>query len=357
MAATVFFLLPYPLNRAPSQRFRVEAYFDILDRQDIAYATGCFWSVEGITAIYKSGHPGSKAFHLFKGLAVRFFQLITGIRGARFVFIHREAAPVGPPVFEWIIAKVLHKKIIYDFDDAIWISDVSNRNALASFFKAFWKVKYICTWSNKISVGNKYLNNWALQYNSRVVYNPTCVDMDRRFNIIKNQATEKVVIGWTGSHSTLKYLDLIKEVLEELEGEFDFEFLVICDKKPDWKIKSLRFLPWNEASEVRDLLEINIGIMPLEKDAWSEGKCGFKLIQYLALGIPAVATPVGVNSQIIVPGENGYLCETPSEWKSALITLLRQTSLRQMMGEAGRVKMLKEFSIRANENNFLSLFS
>lgn len=357
MSVKVYFLLPYPERKAPSQRFRIEAYYTVLNKRGIQYKGGFFWSKKGSLTLYQKGKTWLKLFYLCQGFLSRGWQILANIKKADYVVIHREAAPIGPPIFEWMIAKVFQKKIIYDYDDAIWIPNISAHNTLASSIKAFWKIKYICKWSYKVSVGNHYLGNWASHYNTHVVYNPTCVDMQTHYSVVKNQDSAKVTIGWTGSHSTVKYLDMVKPVLEEMEKEYDFEFIVICNQQPDWTIKSLRFIAWNETSEINDLLKINIGIMPLPQDAWSEGKCGFKLIQYLALGIPAVASPVGVNKQIIDPGENGYLCETDSEWKTALVQLIRNVSLRKKMGQAGREKMLEEFSTQSNEDNFISLFS
>jgi glycosyltransferase involved in cell wall biosynthesis len=353
----VFFLLPYAARTAPSQRFRVEAYFELLDQNNINYSVAYFWPAKAYNSLYKKGKAGFKAFSLLQGLLKRFWQILTGIHTSDFVFIHREAAPVGPPIFEWMVARLFNKKIIYDFDDAIWIPNVSANNKIVGSVKAFWKVKFICKWAYKISAGNKFLGDWAAQYNSSIVYNPTCVDMAGRYNILKDQETENIVLGWTGSHSTLKYLELIKPVLEELENEFDFSFIVICDRKPEWNLKSLVFIPWNEAAEIQDLSRINIGLMPLENDAWSEGKCGFKIIQYLSLGIPAIASPVGVNQSIIDDNQNGYLCNSAAEWKSRIIKLMQEKNLRKAMGEAGRKKMLNQFSTQSNAENFLSLFS
>ena len=108
------------------------------------------------------------------------------------------------------------------------------------------------------------------------------------------------------SHSTLQYLDNIVSIIKELQEEIDFTFLVIADKNPELPLKDFQFVPWAAATEIQDLLRMDIGSMPLQADTWSEGKCGFKLIQYLSLAIPALASPVGVNKVIIQEGINGY---------------------------------------------------
>jgi glycosyltransferase involved in cell wall biosynthesis len=272
-----------------------------------------------------------------------------------YIFIQREASPVGPPVFEWILSRLLRKKVIFDFDDAIWIPNVTASNKLAYYLKCFWKIRYICKWSYKVVAGNEFLAAFASRYNKNAVIIPTCVDTTYRYNRISEQHADPVVIGWTGSHSTLRYLDPVYPVLKKLEKEYRFQFLVICNQPPGFQLDSLRFITWNAKTEIEDLLKMNIGIMPLEEDAWSEGKCGFKLIQYLALGIPAVASPVGVNKVIIDP-KNGLLCRTEEEWYAALQLLLENEGLRAGMGREGSIKIRQAYSVEANGASFLELF-
>ena len=367
MKAKVLFLLPYPLDKAPSQRFRVEAFFPLLIEEKIEYRTHEFLDGKAWNVLYQQGSVRQKALAVVKGFLKRIYTVLFVAPIYDYIFIHREAAPLGPPLFEWLLTKVLRKKIIYDFDDAIWIPSVTDANKLASFMKWFSKVRAICKWSYKISAGNEYLAEWAKQYNQQVVITPTSVDIANKFNKVKVRnhegietqirTTDKVVIGWTGSHSTLKYLELIVPVLEKLEQEYDFEFLVICNQKPLFSLKSMRFIKWSEATEIEDLLQMDIGIMPLYADAWSEGKCGFKLIQYLSLGMPAIASPVGINKTIIEDGKNGFLCESESEWYEALKQLMTDASLRADLGLVGRQKMKAQYSIQANTGVFLSLFS
>lgn len=353
----ILFILPYPLNQAPSQRFRVEAYFDLLKENHISYDTHEFFDQNAWIILYKGDSIFQKLAAVMKGFIKRAAKVFFQSSQYEYIFIHREAAPVGPPIFEWYLAKILRKKIIYDFDDAIWISNVSQANRIAGYVKSFWKVEFITKWAYKISVGNDYLANWARQYNNIIIVNPTCVDMKYKFNQSKQHSSgQKTIIGWTGSHSTLKYLDAIYPVLLRLENEFDFTFLVICDQPPNFKFRSLQFTKWQEETEVKDLLQIDIGVMPLMADFWSEGKCGFKLIQYLSLGIPAVASPVGVNKEILAHAVNGFLCSTEDEWYEALKALLISADLRSKFGANGRDKIALNYSVEANTEVFLSLF-
>lgn len=298
-----------------------------------------------------------KAYGVFKGFLKRLFHVAFIAPSYDYVFIHREASPIGPPIFEFILSKILRKKIIYDFDDAIWVTNTSHENKLVNWVKAFWKVKHICRWAYKVSAGNDFLCAYARQYNSNVVLMPTCVDTENRHNQIKNQETEKIVIGWTGSHSTMKYLDEMVPLLKKTVTELGAEVVIISNKEPAFEFGDLQYLPWKEATETEDLLKMNIGIMPLENDAWSEGKCGFKLIQYMSLGVPAVASPVGVNKTIIDEGQNGFLCTNPDEWYTAIRKLANDTELRKEMGKKGREKIVRKYSIQANSGVFLGLFN
>lgn len=352
----VLFLVPYPLRKAPSQRFRIEAFFPFLTQHSIHYDVQVFFNEKAWEALYKKGSYIQKAMAVFWGFLKRIWACIFLVYRYDYIVVHREVAPLGPPIFEWIITKILLKKVIFDFDDAIWIPATSESNQLVTKIKCFWKTKLICKWAYKIAAGNQYLADYALQYNNHVIVVPTCVDTEHRYNRLVNHAVSIPVIGWTGSHSTLKYLDEVFPVLKKLDEHYNFEFLVICNKPPQFKLRGLKYIEWNELTEIEDLSKVNIGIMPLVPDAWSEGKCGFKIIQYLALGIPAVASPVGVNKRIIEPGISGFLCQNENEWFKELHRLLHQEELRIKMGVVGKKKINAEFSIQVKAAMFLGLF-
>ncbi|MTI19522.1 glycosyltransferase, partial [Fulvivirga sp. RKSG066] len=166
----------------------------------------------------------------------------------------------------------------------------------------------------------------------------------------------KPVIGWTGTHSTLPYLQNIISAIRELEKEIDFTFLIIANKKPDIELDSLQFIKWSKSTEITDLIKTDIGIMPLTDDLWSKGKCGFKALQYLALEKPALVSPIGVNKHIIQEGVTGFFCVSKDDWKNKLRQLLSDHSLRNAMGKRGREFVKKNYSVDSNSINFLSLF-
>jgi glycosyltransferase involved in cell wall biosynthesis len=353
----ILFLVPYPLKESPSQRFRFEQYFEILTKANHTFQVQSFLSKTGWRVLYRPGHFLTKASAIFFGFFKRFLILFR-LPFFDYVFIHREGAPVGPPVIEWLIAKVFRKKIIYDFDDAIWLTDKVNEGAFEKIIRWRSKVVSIIRWSYKVSCGNDYLCSYARKFNQHIVLNPTTIDtVGLHIPPDKKKHTDHIVIGWTGSHSTLKYLKEVEQVLSYLEKKYpNLQTLVIADRKPELALQSLIFLPWTKETEASDLSKADIGIMPIPDDEWAKGKCGFKALQYMALEIPVVASAVGVNTKIITR-DVGFLGSTSAEWTIALEKLIADSSLRLAMGKKGRQKIIEHFSVASNKNNFLQLFT
>ncbi len=179
------------------------------------------------------------------------------------------------------------------------MADQSEENRLWKWAKWRHKVANICSWSFRVSAGNEYLAKFAEQYCSQVSILPTIVNTAVHKPTSHPEMNERLTIGWTGSHSTLFYLEQLMPTLKRLESSFDFDFLVIANKNPELDLKHFKFIKWTEQNEVADLSKMDIGVMPLDDNEWAKGKCGFKLIQYMSLGIAAVAAPVGVNTSII----------------------------------------------------------
>jgi glycosyltransferase involved in cell wall biosynthesis len=352
----ILFIVPYPIDKAPSQRFRFEQYFSALQKKGIIVTVKPFLSNEIWDILYLPGRFPRKALAIIGGLFKRLLLLFT-LKKYDYIFIHREATPIGPAFFEYFAARWLKKKIIYDFDDAIWIPNYSEANSFFSFLKGYSNVKHICKWVYKISCGNEYLCDYARQFNSNVVYNPTTIDTEHYHNEVKDQDTQNFVIGWTGSHSTIRYIEEVIPVLSELEEKYTFQFMVISDLKPTYNLKSLVYHKWNKHSEIEDLLKFNIGIMPLKDDKWANGKCGFKALQYMALGIPALVSPVGVNTRIVDDKINGFICTSPEDWKNAIEAIMKDKSLNKEISKNTRIKIENHYSVKSNTANFIDLFS
>jgi glycosyltransferase involved in cell wall biosynthesis len=355
----ILFLVPYPLRESPSQRFRFEQYIEIVRDKGHFVQVQSFLDSPNWKQFYTSGGYASKALTLLRGFSKRVLILFNA-SSFDFIFIHREAAPLGPPVIEWILARILRKKIIYDFDDAIWLTDRADEPGWLKLLKWRSKVKLICTWSHVISCGNDFLCEFARQANPRVVYNPTTIDTESVHNPehYSKKESDEIVVGWTGSHSTLKYLKDLEVVLQKLEEENKkLRIVVIADQPDSLSLKTLTFIPWSKETELEDLMKIDIGIMPLPDDEWSKGKCGFKALQYMALRIPAVVSSVGANRAIVDDGVNGFLCSSGEEWRVVLQRLIGSKSLQSKMGEAGRKKVIDQYSVCSNSSRFLSLFT
>ncbi|MFY0607982.1 MAG: glycosyltransferase [Cyclobacteriaceae bacterium] len=396
----IIFLAPYPLRSAPSQRFRFEHFFKSMEEKGFIWEFQSFLTEKGWSVIYSNGNWLSKITSTLAGFLIRLL-LLFRIRSFDLVFIHRELTPFGPPVFEWLISRVFRKKVIYDFDDAIWMSDRTQESTLWRWLKWRNKVALLCKWSWKVSVGNNFLGDFARQHCSHVVLIPTIVNSDvhargvsalrqaqrdthkqampdmpeqaqhdiqqaqsdtkanpqhNHINTLTLSKPAKPTIGWTGSHSTLAYLDDLIPVLKELQSDYKFTFLVIANKNPHLPLDDFEFINWSQEYEVEDLLKIDIGVMPLKDTHWEKGKCGFKLIQYFAMEIPAVASPVGVNNHLIKDNHNGYFARNKDEWKQQLIKLLSDQELRSRMGKEGRKLIESSYSVSSLNEKFLSLF-
>lgn len=351
----ILFVVPYPPGKAPSQRFRFEQYLGFLREKGWNFKLAPFLDDITWQILYKPGHALPKTWGIIKGFLKRVF-LLFSVSYYDFIFIHREATPVGPPWFEWVAAKVLNKKIVYDFDDAIWLPNTSENNKIVADIKWHRKVEAICRWAYKVSCGNAYLRNYAQQFNTNAFITPTTIDTINLHNQIKEQNTANIVIGWTGTHSTIKYLTQLVPVLQKLEQKYTFEFCVISNQKPELPIRSLVYKPWRKETEIADLLQFNVGLMPLEDDIWAKGKCAFKALQYMALGVPALVSPVGMNTEVVTHAVNGFICGSPDEWYYALEKVISNAVLRENLGTAAREKIERCYAVTANRLNFLGLF-
>jgi glycosyltransferase involved in cell wall biosynthesis len=360
MGKKILFLVPYPVGESPSQRFRFEHFFPLLRERGFTFKVQSFLNSQNWQIFFKPGKPLHKLWALLYGFGKRWVALAQA-PFYDFVFIHREATPVGPPVTEWLLARVFRCKVIYDFDDAIWLTDRPSEPWFLRMAKWRSKVGTICRWSYKVSCGNRYLMDFASRFNTRVVYMPTVVDTVHWHNParypVRHNSPQHVVIGWTGTHSTLKYLAGLVPVLQQIEALYpQVRILVIADRRPDFDLQSLKFVCWNKDSEVEDLMQLDIGIMPLPDDEWAKGKCGFKALQYMALGIPAVVSPVGVNTEIVDDGRTGFVADSADAWYAVLTRLVVEASLRKNLGLAGRQAIEARYSVSSSAGSFLSLF-
>lgn len=350
----IIFLVPYPIGTAPSQRFRFEQYLPILEKE-YAIEIHPFIDEETWGKLYAPGHIFFKARKMLQSFWKRML-ILPQLAKADHIFIHREASQIGPPIIEWILAKVLRKKFIYDFDDAIWIPNYSVTNARFQRLKAYWKVRFIIRWADKVTAGNRFLASYASKFNQNVIILPTTIDTENHHNLVSNPDQTPIRIGWTGTHTTMQYLEELLPVLRKLNQKHTYIFRLISNQKPDWDLPNLEFVKWTKETEIEDLAQIQIGVMPLTEDRWSVAKCGFKGLQYMACAIPTVLSPVGVNLSIVKDGENGFFAKTEEEWYSILDNLLTDQNLRKEIAQNGRQRIVDAYSVLSQASIYQQLF-
>lgn len=342
---------------APSQRFRYEQYLGFLESEGIDFEFSSFLTQKSWDTFYKKGYFLKKFVSLFVGWIKR-YGLLFKARKFDTVFIHREMKPFGFPFFEWLFLGLYGKKSIYDFDDAIWLPNFSHSNRRFAFLKRYGNVKFICKRVNKVSVGNPFLKEYAQKFNANVYVIPTTIDMLGYHNRVHTfERHDKIKLGWTGSHSTVSYLEQLEPVFIELSKRIDFELIVISDKKPNLKIQELRYFEWNKSTEISDLDRMDIGLMPIGNSDWDKGKCGFKALQYMSLGIPALVSPYGVNKHIVEDGATGFHCKSETDWINNILYLAENLTQLEEMGKRARLFIENNYSVRANKDKYLHLFS
>ncbi len=335
-------LMPSLFDTSPGQRYRFEQWDPLLRERgvDITYAP--FEDEELHAAVHQPGMIGKKLRLVARGLARR-LDLVKKVKDYDLVYILREAALLGPPVFE----RLIHQSgapIVFDFDDAIFVSYRSPSNGYLSYLKFASKTKTICRIASHVMVGNPYLAEYARQVNDRVTVIPTTIDTQKYLAPPPKKSSGPPVIGWTGSYSTVQHLDTLRGALKKLAERESFRLRVIGTPAYDCPPVDVEAMRWRADTELEDLSAIDIGVMPLPDDRWSKGKCGLKALQFMALGIPTVCSPVGVNTDIIQDDQNGFIAGTEDEWVDKLSRLLRSHELRQRLGHAGRVTVEQKYS-------------
>jgi glycosyltransferase involved in cell wall biosynthesis len=270
-----------------------------------------------------------------------------------FIWIEKELLPFFPSFLEMIF---ISKKTKYflDYDDAIFHNYDFNNNKLLKYIYSN-KFKNIISKAYKIFVGNQYLFNYAYQWNKNITYIYSVVD-ERLYKSLNSKHIDKFTIGWIGSPSTTKYLNDIIKYLNRFKNRHNIRLITIGASE----LKSVDFellqLEWKLDDEVKNINLFDVGIMPLKENSWENGKCGFKLIQYMACSIPVIASPVGINKEI-VSKDVGFLAHDEKDWIDAIVKLMEDEETRLKFGSNGRKKVENNFSFYNNINILSSSFN
>lgn len=348
----LFIGILYP-RRSPSQRFRYEQFIPTLEKEGIQCHLKWIINKEDEQGFYK-GSIIDKLFVFIKS-TFRLIKIVMSPEKYDRIFIQREAYFLGTTFFEFLLSK--KAPIVYDFDDSIWLPNISESNKKFSFLKNPYKTKQIIKLASNVIAGNQFLADYALKYNPNVTMIPTCVDTQKFKPVERIASHDKVIIGWSGSHTTIPHFELLLSTLQKIKIKFgdQIDFLVIGDPHFYFPALNIRGIAWTESSEVYSLSKIDIGIMPLPNDEWSMGKCGFKGIQYMSMGIPTIMSTVGVNTEIIQNEINGFLASNEDEWLQKLTLLIENPDLREKIGKAGRKTVVEKYSIEANKESYLNV--
>lgn len=350
-------LCPSPEGTAAAQRLKYEQYLPLLEQEGYRFTISGFQTKRFWKIIHQPGRTPEKIFWTGIGYLKRMYDLFRSpFYDAVFVTIW--ATPIGFPIYEHMLS-FFHKKIIYDLDDMMFIKDFDhikqnffqrlkgNKKPLVLMRKASYVI--VCTPKlEEIALGlNKY---------KKVVDISSTFNTERFTPVSSYKTEEATMIGWTGTHSTLPFLDSLQPVLAEVSKKRKIRLIVIANKEYQMKDVPTKFIFWNKETEVQDLHQFQIGLYPIPANEWSLGKSSLKALTYMAIAIPLVATAYGTNYRIMENGVQGYMASTPEEWVDMIIRLIDDESLRKRMGLAGRQRVEERFSIKANFPKYLEAF-
>jgi glycosyltransferase involved in cell wall biosynthesis len=352
----VLIITAHRKDRAPNQRFRFEQYLDYLKDHGFDCEVSNLINEQDDRIFYKPGHLFNKGLIVLKAALKRTMDVINRNK-FDIIFICREGFLTGTTFFESMLRRS-KAKIVYDFDDAIWHFDVSEANKNMGWLKNPGKTAKLISLADIVFAGNQYLADYAKRHNDSVVIIPTTIDTEE-YKPVNHSGNEKVCIGWSGSITTIRHFEVAVPVFKKLKAKFGDKifFKVIGDGS--YRNEELGIVgdPWKKETELAELAKIDIGIMPLPNDEWAKGKCGLKGLQYMALNIATVMSPVGVNTEIIQDGENGFLADTEEEWVDKLSILVEDAVLRRKVADNGRRTVEEKFSVKSQQARYLHYFN
>jgi glycosyltransferase involved in cell wall biosynthesis len=339
-------------RRGASSRLRYYQYLPFLREIGIEVVPAPFFNAAYLESIVNAKKK-NQAFSILFSYGLRFWNLLRH-RSIDLIWIEYEVFPWLPLFIEKRLLKS-DIPIVVDYDDAIFHKyDLSNNHFVRMLLGK--KIAKIMRHARTVVAGNQYLGEYALSAGSKdVVYLPTVIDLNR-YPFHEPFNDEFFKVGWIGSPTTSKYLNLVQPVMEKLNEDGNVRIIIIgggdfyMDGIPNRRHR------WSERTEAAAISEFDVGIMPLPDNPWERGKCGYKLIQYMACGKPVVASPVGVNREIVEHGVNGFLAKSKEEWLMALTILRDHPDLRAKMGKAGRKKVEKKYSLQTTAPELISIF-
>jgi glycosyltransferase involved in cell wall biosynthesis len=335
-------LLPYPLDTTPSQRFRLEQWAPLLARDHglrVHFAPFADPALGALLA--RPGRVAAKAAGMALATAARLPAVLRARRNDA-VVVHRAVCLAGPALLERVLAAA-GPPLLFDFDDAIWLRHTSGANALFDRLKFPGKTATLCRLADRVVVGSEHLAGWARRHSARVDVVPTSIDT-AAYEVRDRVPGERVVVGWTGSATSMTHLEAAAPLLRRLAAARPVEIRVLSTRRPLLPDVPFVFRHWTPENEVEEIRAFDVGIKPMPDDEWARGKCPMKELQYLALSVPAVCSAVGGSREAVQDGDNGFLVSSEDEWMEALLRLVDDPALRARLGASGRRTVLERYS-------------
>ena len=345
----VLALCSYPLEAAAT-RFRLYQFVRPLEERGITLSVRPFLDSRLFADFYARNALPRIAFGVAKSAALRLRDVLAANRSDA-VLVQREAMLFGPPFIEWLVKCFCHRPLVLDLDDATYIRyDSPTYGSLAKALKWFSKTDDLIRWATVVTCGNRAIAEYVASKGGHARIIPTVVDTEL-FCPLQSLSTNAITLGWIGTHSTFPYLESIFPVLQQLAQTHKFRLKIVGAGKEKITIPGVEVenLEWKLDREVRDFQSFDIGLYPgvqeLNANEWAAGKSGFKAIQFMAVGIPYVANPVGAIEEIGEINTTDFLAATDEEWRGALTRLITDRAERERMGAAGRRQALAEFNL------------
>ena len=354
MKKHILIVCPYPENEVPGQHLKYEQYFEYFRSKGYRITVTPFFGEFYYKILYTHGNYHKKIIGTLWGYLKRTLQILRlPFYDGIYIFLY--VTPFCGSIFERLY-RLFSRRMIYDIDDLAYMGRTSKFNPMVAHFRGPEKYFFLMKKADHVITCTPYLDSIVRKYNSRTTDISSTINTDKYIPIENYSNDHKLTLGWSGSHSTVPYLRILEPVLRKLKKEYDFKLLVIGTSSFEIEGIDVEAIPWNESTEVDDLRRIDIGLYPLPDEEWVLGKSGLKALQYMALGIPTVATAIGANFRIMENGVTGFLVNSEDEWLLQLGNLLSDSDLRSRIGKNGRDHVQQYYSVRANEPVYLSIF-
>lgn len=350
----ILVLAPYLYDTAPGQRSSIELWERVLAPAGILFDYAPFEDERLHEVIYEPGHILEKA-QLMAAAYARRFGTVRRAADYDAVLVHREASLVGPELFERWVNRI-GVPIIYQLDDPLYVPYRSPANGYLSYLRFFGKVGRIARMSAMTIVNSRHHYEYVARYTSRIRQIPILVDGALYVPTARPEA-DRVRVGWSGSPTTAGNLALIRASLENVSGRPDVELRFIGGREYD--LPGVRFtnVPWTADTEVEQLRQLDVGLLPVLETEWSKRKFFMKIIQYMSLGIPPICTPIGANTEVVQHGSNGLFARTDADWDRELRRLIVDPSLRHEIGERAAQTAHEKYTVQARAEQIVEAFS